>query len=113
MATTGKMLTMIVGDTTMLSIPNLFKGRLKRLTINNPTVSDVTLTFKDTFTPDVSNGVPSPVEVTRSLSQIMVRNVDSVDLPAQDEKLMDDFYGVATVTSNVADVTVSYVMDLI
>jgi hypothetical protein len=83
-------------------------GYVMRLGLYNPGANAVVV-LKDSFTPDSSNGVPTPTIQTPSRYTASVPPGDFVDI---DGKVLSKHLGLLNINSTVAGVIASFILEL-
>lgn len=102
-------LTLASGDNNLVNIPNLNIGYVKRLAVSNPTAATRTLTIKDNYTPDITNGNTSPSAVSRQRYQMTIPTNDFVEIS---QGKIAKIIGQLDLNSDAAGLVVSALMEL-
>jgi hypothetical protein len=102
-------------DNALVTIPRIQTGYLTQFTASNPSASAANLMIEDEYTPDSSNGNPSPTLVTKNCFPVVVPPaVGGVNgyIVIDYGHPLSKHMGSLAILSDTANVIVSYLLKL-
>ena len=104
------MTTLALWVNSLVDIPRIKIGELKRLAVNNPTASKATLIVQDVYALDSSNGNPTPGPAAAvNRYTLVVPAGEWMDLNGH---TISKHMGTLQINTDVANVVASYVLEL-
>jgi hypothetical protein len=105
----GAITVNLVIDNDLVTIPRIQTGYVYRLAVNNPTGGPANLMLQDVYTPDVSNGNPTPTLQVKNRYPIYITAGDFIDINGHK---ISKHMGKLRITSDTAGIIVGYVLQL-
>jgi hypothetical protein len=99
----------LIVDNNLVTIPPIQTGYVTRLAVSNPTGGTANLMVQDVYTPDASNGNPTPTLQVKDRYPIIIISGDWIDINGHK---ISKHMGLLRVTSDTAGIKLGYVLEL-
>ena len=105
----NNVVTLAAAANSLIIIPNIQTGYVKRATIQNPAGAPCNLMIQDVYTPDISVNNPTPTLTTKDRYPITVPAGGWLDINGH---TISKHMGTLQVTSDTASVVFGYTLEL-